>query len=168
MLPCAAILALLVGGWVQCTASTTPGHLTRNRTFAEQVTTLYVGIGKALQGRDLPTPRLSVTANTDYLLFEAVETVLYEREGTYHKMRAGLRRLPAITEAEAVAELNDSDIVLLSPPGPVRYPFDEAMGELLPRLQAHCDAHLDRVGQFPVGDGVVTVYCRPGRRIAGK
>ena len=133
-------------------------------TLAEfrQVNALADTIFLRSRAAHLPESRVAVDYVTDSLDAQVLRVLCYERHHVWLPFNMTLPTgIAAPTEAEVMARLALSDFVFLteeSPPG--RFPFDEKLATLRPRLRAWCDDHLRGVDRFTLFGRRMILYQR--------
>ena len=163
-----AAAALAAGLVTQVRHYRKPSPFTEHRAAVEKVGRIFDALYVYCRETNCTTPRVAVTTiQDDYLTPTIIPAFLYERHGVLLNPCVGKLggTLFAVTAAEALDDLRQSDFVILAAPRPVTslYPFDECMKELYPQLKAFCDETLQPVGQFRVLSQDIRLYARPPR-----
>jgi hypothetical protein len=169
-----AALLLCAGIYNQVNMLSRHGLLTGRRAEVEQLLRFYDTIGQYSREFGWDTPRISVDTVADYLYPTALRPLFYERQGVLLSPRIRLGTVgpgvPGVTEAEALALLQDSDFVILTNTAAPRasiYPFEQSMEALRPKLLAFSEQAFIPLQRLHVFDRDVTLYIRPSLKIAG-
>jgi hypothetical protein len=159
--------AVLAGGiFAQVRSYRRHSYFTQHRPDVEEVTRLFDLVEQHCRRTHYLTPHVAVTSNAaDYLTPVIIPAFLYERHGVLIRPSVGSLggTIYEVSAAEALADLQKSDVVLLADPAGVRspYPFDRCMKDLYPELKRYCDYNLWPARRSHLFHQDVTLYVRP-------
>jgi hypothetical protein len=134
---------------------------------ASEVARLYETLASHVsRDRGAKAPSISVDCIKDCLCPLAMTAGIYERDRIFLDFKPQLGfGIMAVTEADAYANVKESDFVVLSdnpPPTTSFYPFDHCMEELRPKLRAFCDSNYTLLERVQLLDRKLLLYMRPG------
>jgi hypothetical protein len=167
----AALLALPAGAVQQWRHFGPPGPPGRQEEQA-RLLAFYDQVGDYCVGAGLAAPDLSTTHFSDYLHRHQLAVLYFERHGRLLDPRPGLgAELFRVSHAEALAQLRQSDVVLLSdwrPTGPAafRYPMQDDLLAWRGELREVCERDFRPLGSAEFFGQRVTAYVRPAGRAA--
>jgi hypothetical protein len=168
----AAALLALPAGAVQQWRHFGPAGLAR--ADQARLTALYDRVGDFCLEAGLPAPAVSTTHFCDYLHGTGLAVLYYERHG---RLLTPESRLGSVLfhmhQAEALAQLRDSDVVLLSDwrpnePGVFLYPLEEDLLAWQGELRAVCEREFRPLCAACCFGHTVTAYVRPAGWARGR
>lgn len=156
---------LLSGVYNQFDNWSRPSDLSRRRSDVEQVLSLYNQIWQYSKQMGWAAPQVSNDLICDYFNHMVLKTWMYENTGSYLDVRPGLdSSIFALTEAEAISHVENSDFVLMTTLGEndvSPFPFAHSMQQLRPKLLELCNRRLLPLQQYYFFGRKVTLYARP-------
>ena len=169
--PVLAGIAVACGLAVQFSAACRCGLWTIHRPDAEQILALQDEIVRRTRDMAPRTALLSTDCVTDVLALPAICALAYEKDGVQLKLEQllGSNHLD-VAEAEARAEVERSDLVILSGESTLfdpRLPFHGRMRQMRGWLRDYCARELSLVGRYPVLDVTFELYARPTLQLSG-
>jgi hypothetical protein len=163
----AGILALFCGFFTQLNFAAAPAIY---RQFNDDnVPTMRVleDLIDAAERKGHASPEVFLDTNTPEFLALGLQAVEFEKRGRLRGWHDDGISIFAGSEEEHFRRLLRADVVILAgrPAGVAKYPYDEMLERMRPRIQAYCDAHLVKVGEYRITGRVVTTYVRGGLRM---
>jgi hypothetical protein len=161
-----ASVALLAGSYVQLTESRSRGPFTNPRQGYERIGELYDAIAEHCTAMHWTQPRVAATClETDYFQPVVILPYVYERHHVLITPQSYWMGgyFGAVTEADALDELRQSDFVFLVDPAlaPSTYPYDQSIRAMYPKLKAFCEDTLTPLRRFRIWHFDVLLYTRP-------
>ena len=165
----AAGATLLCGFVTQLSFASAPGPYAHLGDDGPRTMRAMADLGAACDAKGLSDPVFFTDSTCPDFQTSVVQLTEFETTGRWRDYRDGGISIFAGEEEEHVRRVTRADLVVLGgvPTGYHKYPYDEALEKVRPRLRAYCDANLTRVGEYRLGGRVVTTYVRGHLRVEG-
>jgi len=143
------------------------------RADVEEVPKLFDRIGQYSQLMGWTSPRIAADRTYDFIYPGLLKPLAYERQGVLlHPQSVLSGSIFAVTEAEAITRLQQSDFAILTASSSVderssAYPFNVSMQEVTPALLEWANQHLVPLRRFQFFNRDVVLYIRPSLGIRG-
>jgi hypothetical protein len=169
VLPGVAV-AIVVGGFLtEFGFASAPGFSTR---FGDDMPRVMGAIGDlidACESKGIPAPVFFTDSVTPDFQTGPIQLTEFEQRGRWRNYRDGGVSIFPGEEAGHLRRLTEADLVVLGGPpvGWFKFPYDEVLESMRPRLRAYCETHLLKVGEYRTGGRIVTLYVRGYLRVEG-
>ncbi|MDY3554431.1 hypothetical protein R5W24_003553 [Gemmata sp. JC717] len=159
-----AALALGLGGLLEHLAAPGPFVAADARVSVKLLDDLIETRGR----KGFEAPEVFNDACTHDVTGLGLQILEFERTGRWVRYPDGTP-IFAGDEEDHMRRLARCEFVVLKgvPAGQFRYPYDEQMERMRPRLKAYCDERMEKVGEYRILGRTVTTYVRRALRAEG-